>query len=439
MAYVDSDRPKGGFWRNLVPNLIFGSMNPEIGRFYRTDLPSDHDIVGRTGVDALAHQLKRNAARANYAMENVSYWSLTAANLAVGAVGLVGAGAQAARPAAAVGKVAQFVGEEITNTARTVAPTLEHASENQAAGVARNLLKLRDEAVRISDKLAGQLVKDGAEAMSPAARGEFVDAVLKGLARDAIDRGVLPPTLRIAPAPSSITGGRPPAVPTVDFWLPNGDAFDLMTSTVRSVAGHDLRYIGRTMLDGTVIRDVFPLVYPSLRARSSSSLLSWLRGATRVSGAVGLGAAAATASQNAFADTQRRMTQRANDIAAQASRRNFERSQQAFQDFNRRSMERYFAAQQDALRKLQQSSTRPTWPGNPTNPGMISRPGGSFGAPYGIDPFRGAFRTTNPISAGPQWVPSRIITHDLDRTMSGAIIPGPFRGTEFVRIPGHYR
>jgi hypothetical protein len=441
MSYLDDrawrDRHHTGAG-NFILRALFGSMNPEIGRSYRTDLPDEHDIMGRTGVDALAHQLDRNAARASYAMENVTYWSMTATNLAMGVTGLIEGGAQAiARPVASgTARLATFTAREIAQAGKEVAPALERATVNEAPSVARNLMALRDEAVRITDKLATEVAKDGGKAMSASRRGEVADAVLKGLVRDAIERGVLPAELRIAPAPSSVTGLRAPNVPVVDFWLPTGEAFDLMTATAGSVAGHDLRYIGRVMLDGTVIRDVFPLVYQPL-GRSRPSLLGGM-GRAGVGGAVGLGVG--SLSMNAFAETQRRSQQAGINFAAEASKRSMAASQKAFQDLNRRNMERNMAAQQDAIRRAQQATIRSRSTQMPSpKPIPSSRPGGGFGAPHGIDPFRGPFRASGPINTGPRYVPARIITHDLDRTMSGRIIPGPIRGTEFVRIPGHYR
>jgi hypothetical protein len=64
--------------------------------------------------------------------------------------------------------------------------------------------------------------------------------------------GILPPWLKV-------TGrGRY----GVDVWDPRtGKSWDLTTARVREVAGHDVRYIGKAMPDGTVIIDLIVLVY----------------------------------------------------------------------------------------------------------------------------------------------------------------------------------
>jgi len=255
-------RIRGAWLSRLLTGIFTWGMHPKVLATARRDIPSDTDLSGLSGADLIQHEANRTARRASFAMENVAYWTNVAMEIlgSVNAIaGTLGGMFQVASEGAkaAAGRI---LSAEIAQSTRTIAK-LPPAVESEAPSVARVMLSIRDETLRIVERMEVQLARQGQQ-FTASARGEFADAVAKTLARDAIGRGVLPNTLRIAPPPSSITGVPIFKQPAIDFWLPNGKGFDLMTATVRSVAGHDMRYIGRVMPDGTIIREVLPLVYP---------------------------------------------------------------------------------------------------------------------------------------------------------------------------------
>lgn len=128
-------------------------------------------------------------------------------------------------------------------------------------GVGRTLLRIRDEALRLTDKMEGAMLERGERLWRATDRGEFLDAVAKSLARHAVETGDLPKDLQIAPGPSSITSRQFPSKKLIDFLAPNGKGYDLMTATRGQLADHEKKYLGRTQ-DGVEIKEVLPLLHP---------------------------------------------------------------------------------------------------------------------------------------------------------------------------------
>jgi RHS repeat-associated protein len=111
---------------------------------------------------------------------------------------------------------------------------------------AAKALEYRDIALKQTQYLPGSA------SLAPMAFGNLIDDAFKNLVQQDIAAGILPSTLRITPRGTY-------GVDAYDSTT--GIGYDLTTSTVRQVAGHDQRYIGKTMPDGTIIKDVIPIVY----------------------------------------------------------------------------------------------------------------------------------------------------------------------------------
>jgi hypothetical protein len=142
-------------------------------------------------------------------------------------------------------------------------------------------------------------------------------------------------------------------------------------------------------------------------------------------------AAAQNASRQA-SDMARRSAQAAASAAAQA-----QRTIKSNADFQRRLAENSARAlrdqlQRDQVRRTTEAIRRTQMIARPAHGGGINR--------GGFDPHREAIRRSMaPKPPRPTWVPPRTIIRDLDRNMMGGIRPGPIRGTEIRRIPGHYK
>jgi hypothetical protein len=130
------------------------------------------------------------------------------------------------------------------------------AASTPDTSVDQALMQLRDEAIEttrriVADDLARTITT------SPAKFGSLADAVFKAGVRAAQDTGRLPQSLQLTPASMN-----QPGTFGIDVWDPlTGRGWDLTTATVRQIVGHDLRYLGTMMPDGTIIQDVNPLVY----------------------------------------------------------------------------------------------------------------------------------------------------------------------------------
>lgn len=247
------------------PAQTLSSIHPRVLNFYRRDQLDESALAGLVnplhGEDALRREDARLGRRAGYAMENVSYWVNQATTVLTGAMGL-GAEVGGMSPGGAAARTSQLLRQEMEHSLQKVAAEVGTSAGTTApATVGQGLMKLRDEAFHIVDFLEKEVTAAGGS-IRPTRRGELVDWIMKGLAREAIDKELLPKTLRMAPAPSALTGKGLPTQRIIDFWLPNGQGFDATTATVKTVVQHE-SYRGLAMPDGTVIRDVMPLVYPA--------------------------------------------------------------------------------------------------------------------------------------------------------------------------------
>jgi RHS repeat-associated protein len=156
--------------------------------------------------------------------------------------------------AAGTATVAVLAGETGTPARRLAPPYVGEsggASIPKAVRVARStsqiLMALRNTAVVLAQRRA--VARRGS--VSAAVFGTFVDRAFKRLVLNAIRRQSLPATLRVTPHGTF-------GVDVYDVALRIG--WDVTTATVRQVAGHDTRYIGRR-IGGIVLGDVLPLVY----------------------------------------------------------------------------------------------------------------------------------------------------------------------------------
>jgi hypothetical protein len=264
---ADARRARPGFFARLLGTMaenvaenLMGGPPPDPGR----NPAREDDLIGRRGNDALFHEAEHLGRRADFAMQNVGYWTQLAGHLIIQATNLAVGVAARGMTNADGSATANQVSKEVDAASRNLANS--PGANRGAPSTAQTLMKMRDEAVRITEKLESQ---DGP--FNPLVKGDVVGAIAKALARDGIDKGILPATLKIGPPSSSLLGLPVPQSPVLDFWEPDGTGggvgYDITTATVRQVAGHDLRYIWNTrnplvMPDGTKIRDVFPLVYP---------------------------------------------------------------------------------------------------------------------------------------------------------------------------------
>jgi hypothetical protein len=456
-------RARPGFFRRLVDGFFLGNIHPAVLAPYRRDLPLDNDLAGRRGGDALSHEADRVGRRAGYAMETVGYWTNIAGQI-IGEVASAGAVAIAAGRAAQGTRMAsRALMSEIESTSKKLASVVAEGSEVGSSSVAGTLMKMRDEAFRITEKLEAQLLKEGSKSLKPTERGEFIDAVLKALARNGIDEGILPKTLRISPAPAAITGERFSLNRIPDFWMKDGTAFDLMTATVRSVASHDRRYIKQLMPDGTLIQDVLPLLYPS-RARPLSAGAATATKAVATLLGVGTGVAGGEAVAKGLKDSQRRLdaqlrAQQEQQRLSEAQRRagqerqrlaeaqlrarermrqqqldaqlmrerkmQADRAEQRRRDQQERDERERSRRQQEASMERTRNDERRREQQQQQRARQVMR------GPTGVRPF-----------GPPTWkppVPPKVITrpmftfvnHDLGR--NGQIIPGPFRGMSIIR------
>ena len=117
----------------------------------------------------------------------------------------------------------------------------------------------RDEAYRVASKLVGS--SSGGTPVTPQRFGEIVDALFKSLVQQSRRDGLLPGTIRTAPPPLAISGTRLPRGGAIDVWdTATGVGWDVTKATGRNVLKHE-RYVGRSMPDGTLVREARPLVY----------------------------------------------------------------------------------------------------------------------------------------------------------------------------------
>ena len=122
-----------------------------------------------------------------------------------------------------------------------------------AASVDQVLFGLRDQATDLTRKLSASLQSPYTAQMF----GSVNDAVFKALVKQAVTDGQLPSTIRTAPSSLNQPGSS-----GIDVWdTASQVGWDLMTARGRSVLNHDISYTGKPAPDGTVIREVRPLVY----------------------------------------------------------------------------------------------------------------------------------------------------------------------------------
>lgn len=263
----EEGRSRPNFFSRVLGDLFMASLPPTVRVQYTRNNPMNYDLEARRGADALFYEADRLAARGAFAMENVSYWTQRAGDILSAAISAGGAFMGAARAIGMSSTFTKALEAEMRTVPRPVRVGPTTGQPQSPRSTAQRLMAIRDEAIKITEKMEAQALEDGVR-LKPTDKGEFMDAVTKALARDAIDKGELPNTLRIAPAPSAITGARPPQVRIPDFWDTNGTAYDVMTAVGREVIDHDLRYIWSPqnpliMPDGTPINEVLPLLYPA--------------------------------------------------------------------------------------------------------------------------------------------------------------------------------
>jgi RHS repeat-associated protein len=153
----------------------------------------------------------------------------------------------------------QGVGESIRTTGpapTTQGPpssTTPRAAPQRPPSTDEVLLQLRTQATDLTRRISAS----SSQPLTPQMFGSVNDAVFKAFVKQAIEDGILPPTIRTAPASMNR-----PGTAGIDVWdTATGVGWDLMTAKNRSVLSHDAKYLNRTAPDGTVIRDVRPLVY----------------------------------------------------------------------------------------------------------------------------------------------------------------------------------
>jgi RHS repeat-associated protein len=121
------------------------------------------------------------------------------------------------------------------------------------ASIDEVLFGLRDQATNLTRNVSAS----SQTPLTPQMFGSVNDAVFKALVKQAVSEGVLPAT--ITTAPSSLNR---PGSAGIDVWdTATGVGWDLMTARGREVLNHDARYVNKSAPDGTVIREVRPLVY----------------------------------------------------------------------------------------------------------------------------------------------------------------------------------
>jgi RHS repeat-associated protein len=245
----------GSQLKYLAGEFILGAIPPSTYKYaIKAHYYAEHyDVRGRTGAAALHHFNNRIAARWGYASRYIDYY----AGAAAGVAGLPAEAASAVGPGLV--RMAQGTTRVMRGTRRTFPGTASIARRTVRAGInvvgqvdpSQLFLRFRDEAVDLTRRLAADLAARGFP-MRATEFGTHVDAIFKAHVMHAIDEGVLPATFQVT------RRGRY----GVDVWdQATGLGWDITTAKVREVVGHDVRYIGETMPDGTTIVDVIPLVY----------------------------------------------------------------------------------------------------------------------------------------------------------------------------------
>jgi hypothetical protein len=134
-----------------------------------------------------------------------------------------------------------------------------------AAGTeAAPLFAARDEAVRVTNKLMSQEFNAGhiTEEQLPQRYGIVADAIFKANVRQAIAEGTLPSTFVTSPTVRLNRGFTKAWFQATDVWdTATGRSWDLMVPKTSTFYEHELKYLGKTMPDGTVITEINPIFY----------------------------------------------------------------------------------------------------------------------------------------------------------------------------------
>jgi len=267
------EQRRSGTWLGTT----LAGMVPPGTRRYAMRVPLENTMHGVQGKELIFAQANRVAKQVQVAMDDFNFWVGQAANVICSALGAAGGHISTVGMAQAVQSLKRPVRTLITQQLTVSAARLTRSTANKSTD--QVLMGCRDEAFRIAKKIFQQDVTGGA-IERPQRYGEIIDALFKSLVQQAKRDGLVPRTIRTAPPPLAITGTTLPRGGAVDVWdSATGMGWDVTKAKVRDVAEHDIRYLlGRTitrgkrkgtfipprntMPDGTVLRDVKPLVYP---------------------------------------------------------------------------------------------------------------------------------------------------------------------------------
>jgi hypothetical protein len=261
-----------GAQRSTFLGTMLAGMAPPGIREYATRKPPE--FLNKRGPELVTAQANRAASAVAQGMDNFSFWVNQAASVITGVIGMPGEYFATVGVAKAVQEMSRTVNTMVAQSGARLAST---AGRSAAMGTPKSidavLMGCRDEASRITAKLAVQTVAEGSR-ISPQRYGEIVDALFKSLVQQARRDGLLPETIRTAPPALAISGRFVPKGGAVDVWdAATGIGWDITTARGNSVAQHDIRYLlgrltgGRfvpprkVMPDGTQLKDLRPLVY----------------------------------------------------------------------------------------------------------------------------------------------------------------------------------